>query len=58
MDVDKDADYHLRIAFEGRELLLDVRGPEGPKLRQHVAEVERAARRCGLRVKLVGNRRR
>lgn len=47
--------YHLDIVFEGDNLLLNVEGPRDPKLREHVAEVTRAAAACGLKVTLTGN---
>ena len=48
------APYHLDIAFEGSCLLLQVEGPQDPKLREHVAEVRRAAEQCGLDVLVRG----
>ena len=49
----QSADYRLDIAIRDGLLVLNVRGTEGPQLRRHVAEVERAAERCGLRVAVV-----
>ena len=46
--------YHLDIAFDGGCLLLQVDGPPDPELREHVAEVRRAAERCGLDVVVTG----
>lgn len=47
--------YHLDIAFDGANLLLKVDGPHDPKLREHVAEVTRAAAACGLQVTVTGD---
>ena len=48
------APYHLDIAFDGGCLLLQVDGPPDPRLREHVAEVRRAAAECGLDVVVTG----
>ena len=58
MATDRDprqaADYHLDLEVDGAKLLLRVEGPAGPVLRRHVAEVRRAAERCGLHLVVRG----
>lgn len=50
-----DVDYHLDIGFEDGCVVVRVDGEEGPVLRQHIAEVKRAASRCGLLVAVTGD---